>query len=588
MQIPPGAENGATLRKVPTYIAGLEDILEGGLPQGRMTLITGGPGSGKTLLGLEFLYRGALEGEPGILVCFEERTKAVRQNASSLGWDLSPLENAGTLCLIEACPDPTAVLAGEFNLLGFLSIIAGQSKAMGTRRIVIDAIDVLLRIFHDPVREQSQLHILNNWLIDHELTAILTVKTSRGKENSSRYEFLDFMADCVLQLGERLTGQVATRYLRVVKYRGSGFGRNEYPYSIGQGGMTLIPISKIGLQHKPLGEKMSSGLATLDETLDGGFRRASCVLLTGNSGTGKTTLLSTFAEAACKRGEKVLYISFEESPEAITSAMLSPGINLRPALEADLLRFNTAMPEAMGAEEHLIRALQHISDFGPQHVLVDAISSCERMGTSQSAFDYVMRLANACKERGITCLLANQTEGFLEQHEISGMDFSSFIDAVIILRYIEIGGEVNRLMFVMKSRGSTHSNQYREYAITDHGLVFPDVYLGEGGVMTGVARQEQEAREAATRRYREQLLRQKEFQVSESQTALEAEIAARRAAIATAEAELATLRLEEDIVLKSRDIRARMRDRTPDAGSATTSAQSDISAGGPGTEGDAP
>ena len=548
-----------TLPKVATSIAGLDEVLEGGLPKGRTTLVSGGPGTGKTVLGLEFLYRGAVDGEPGIFVAFEERADAVRKNALSLGWDLAPLEQAGQLFLMEARLDPEVVLSGDFNLKALLAIIGGQAEAIGARRIVIDAVDVLMRIFDDPARERNELYALHDWLMDREMTTILTVKTSPGGDASSRYEFLDFMADCVVSLDQRVTGQISTRRLRVIKYRGSGFGRNEYPYVITEEGMTLLPISTVGLGHQPLGPKVSSGHPRLDAIMDGGYRRASCILISGTTGTGKTTLASTFVQAACERGEKVLYINLEESEAAMVSGMLSPGIDLHPALQAGTLQVMTAMPEAMGAEEHLIRAFQVLATFQPDHVVVDAISACQRMGTEQAAFDYVMRLVNACKEQGITCILNNQVAGFREEHEISGIGISSLVDAVIFLRYIDVGGEINRMVLVMKSRGSKHSNQYCEFLITDQGIDIADVYVGEGGVLTGVARQEQEAREAAEHRRRQQVLRQKEAQIAQRQAALEAQVAAMQAEIKAAEAELETLQLEEEVAQTGRGVRAGMR-----------------------------
>jgi len=556
---------GGALPKVATGIAGFDEILEGGLPKGRTTLISGGPGTGKTVLGLEFLYRGAVDGQPGIFVAFEERADAVRQNALSLGWDLAPLEQAGQLFLMEARLDPQVVLSGDFNLQGLLAIIGGQAASMGARRIVIDALDVLLRIFDDPARERNQIYALHNWLMDHEMTTILTVKTSSGGETSPRYEFLDFMADCVIYLDQRITEQISTRRLRVLKYRGSGFGRNEYPYAITGEGVSLLPISTAGLGHEPLGPKVSSGHPRLDSIMDGGYRRASCALIAGTSGTGKTILTCTFVRAACERGERVLYIGFEESEAAMVSGMLSPGIDLRPALQAGTLQVMTAMPEAMGAEEHLVRAFRALDVFQPQHVVVDAISSCRRMGTEQAAFDYVMRLVNACKERGITCLLLNQVTGFREEEEISGIGISSLVDTVIFLRYIDIGGEINRTLLVMKARGSKHANQYREFRITDQGIDLADVYVGEGGVLTGAARQEQEAREAVERRHRQQVLRQKEAQIAQRRAAQEAQVAAMQAEIEAAEAELEALKLEEEVVQRGREVRAGMRGEDVDS-----------------------
>jgi circadian clock protein KaiC len=553
------------LPKVATRIAGLDEVLNGGLPAGQTTLISGGPGTGKSVLGLEFLYRGAAAGEAGIFVTFEERAPGVRQNALTLGWDMAPLEKAGKLFLMEAHVDPQAVLSGDFNLKGLIAIIDGKAAAMRADRIVIDALDVLLRLFDDPARERNELYVLHDWLIDHGMTTVLTVKTSKNGESSGRYEFLDFMANCVISLDQPVTEQIATRRLWVLKYRGSGFGRNEYPFSITDEGINIIPISFAGLQHKALGPRVSSGHPRLDALLDGGYRRGSCTLMSGTTGTGKTSVASTFVRSACERGEKVLYINFEESQEAMVSGMLSPGIDLRPALQAGRLRFLTAMPEAMGVEEHLSRAFKAIKAFQPEHVIVDAISSCERMGTRMAAFGYLTRVVNACKERGITLILINQTSGFREENEVSGIGISSMVDTIIFLRYIEIGGEINRMLLVMKSRGSKHSNQYREFLVTDHGIEIPDVYIGEGGVLTGAARQEQEAREEAQHRRRLQEIEEKELEVTQKRAALQPQTATLKAELEAAEAQLQALRLNEKLWQNGRKKRGEMRGQISDS-----------------------
>jgi circadian clock protein KaiC len=462
--------------KVPTKISGLDEILEGGLPQGRTTVVSGGPGSGKTVLGLEFLCRRAIAGEPGVFVTFEERAEAIRLNALAMGWNLAALEKAGKIAIIEARLPGEEIFSGDFDIQGMLAIAGGHVKRIGARLIVMDALDVLLRIYDDLKRERNELSRLHEWLTNQELTSVLSVKTHFDDNQRSQYEFLDFMADCVIRLDHRVVGQVATRRLRVIKYRGSGFGTNEYPYVFGERGIVLFPLTTAELAHQPLGKKVSTGLKGLDLMLDGGFRRASCILISGNSGTGKTTLASTFAQAACHRGERVLYLNFEESKEAMISGMLSPGIDLRPSICNEKLLVQTAMPESTGSDNHLNRVMETIETFKPNHLILDAVSACVRMGSKRSAFDFMMRLISVVKEQGITSILTNQISSGVvnDDEELSGIGFSSVVDAVVQLRFVETDKEMTRQMLVVKSRGSAHSNRRQSYVITDRGIEFPD------------------------------------------------------------------------------------------------------------------
>jgi circadian clock protein KaiC len=456
--------------KVPTGIAGLDEVLRGGLPAGRMTLLSGGAGSGKSLIGLQSLVHNAGTGEPGILVLFEERADAVRQNARSLGWDLAALERKNMLYLMDARLNPELVISGDFSIKGLLAILDHQIKVMGARRIVIDAVDTLLQSYDSLLRERHELYALHEWLLNRGLTTIMTVKTIQREESPSRYAFLDFMADCVIHVDQRVTVQVATRRLRVVKYRGSGYGRNEYPFLIGENGINVIPITSNVLQHPAPGPKVSSGQARLDDVLGGGYKRGTSILIVGTAGAGKTTLACSFAQAACLRGERVLYLNFEESPESMVSNMLSPGLVLRPLIKNGRLAVQSYLPEAMGVEEHLFLALNALDEIQPQHIVVDAISACKRMGSEHAAFEYLMRVLNTCKERGITCFYLNQASGLDIVAEISGIGISSIIDTVVLLRQLPIGDTITRQLIVMKSRGSKHSEQFHEYRITDQGI----------------------------------------------------------------------------------------------------------------------
>lgn len=461
----------APLGKLGSGVDGLDAVLEGGYPAGRTTMVKGGPGAGKTLLALQFLVHNAIHGTPGIFVTFEESIDAVRMNAATLGWDLPALEAKGLLFLHRARLDPAAVTSGNFSLLGLMAILDGKARSMDARLLVIDAIDILMRRFDDPARARDQLNLLHDWLDTQATTAILSVKLSDEADTSALPMRLDYMADCVVQLDHRVSEQISTRRLRVLKYRGSGFGSNEFPYVIGGSGISLVPIASASLAHKPLGAHLSSGNDVLDAALSGGYREGACVLIAGPSGSGKTTVACTFVEAACRRGDKVLFVSFEESPEALASAIRSVGIDLQPATLSGHLRLDCSLPESKGSDEHLFQHLQIIRSFQPDDVVIDAISACSRMGSGKAAFDYCMRLVNACKDAGITCLLVNEMSGSDFDEDLSGLGLTSLVDTVIQLRFEPTDDELRRSLVIRKARGCRHSPRLHELRITDDGIV---------------------------------------------------------------------------------------------------------------------
>lgn len=459
------------LAKLGTGVEGLDEVLDGGFPKGRTTMIRGGPGAGKTLFALQYLVQSALKGTAGIFVTFEESADAIRMNAATLGWDLPALEKMGLLFIHHARLDPAVVVSGPFSLNGLMAIIDGKAKALGARQLVIDAIDIVMRRFDDVARAREEINALHDWLDEHEFTTLLSVKLNEDPDLASRFSFLDYMADCVVRLDHRVTEQISTRRLRVQKYRGSSFKTNEYPYVIGGNGISLVPIASAQLAHRPLGVHLHSGIKELDAALDGGYRRNACVLIAGASGTGKTTLASTFAAAACACGERVLFISYEESPEALQTAVLSAGVDLAPALESGSLRLVCRLPESMGSDEHLFHNLAVFRTFAPDHVVVDAISACHRMGSGKAAFDYCMRLVNACKERGITCLFINQVQSSIPGEDLSGLGFSSLVDTVIQLQFELVDDELTRSLVIMKARGCRHSPRLHDLQITDNGIL---------------------------------------------------------------------------------------------------------------------
>lgn len=454
--------------RVPTGVPGLDQVLHGGLPQSGITLVRGGPGTGKTVLGLQFLCQGAKSGEPGIFLSFEEDAGAIRRNALSLGLDIPRLEKQGLIKLCTPELPHHLVQSGEFDVTGMLAILEGQQEAIDAQRIVVDAADVVLRLFRDPFVRQSQLVALYRWLSQRSRTAMLTLKVPDQEfETDSRSEYL---ADCVLYLDSRVREQVATRRLRVIKYRGSAFMSNECPYVIQDGGLGLIPISASLLSPRAE-EKVSTGVAGLDGILNGGYRRATTILVAGASGTGKSTLAITLALSAVERNERVVYVSLEESEASLIENMRSPGLDVQAALDSGLLRVVAELPEAMGVEEHLWRIVQAIENFQPEFLIIDPVSACRRIDSSDSALDFMVRLLSKCRESGITTLLLDQSPTGQTATALSGVEVSSIVDTLVLLEQEWLESSYRRRMLVLKSRGSRHSHHWHSFQITDAGIV---------------------------------------------------------------------------------------------------------------------
>ena len=466
----PLSEDMGALQKVPTQIQGLDDILYGGLPAGRTTLVSGGPGSGKSLIGLEFVYRGAMDGHPGLFVTFEENGENIRENAATLGWDLASLERRGSLFLLDARVDPETAVSGQFNLKGLLSVLDAKTRELGADRIVIDALDGLMRFFGDLEQQQNQMLVLYRWLMEHRVTSLLTSKTQPAPGVQNQFEFLDFLADCVVSLDQEIKARVSTKMLRVVKYRGSAYGGNAYPFLVTDEGLYFQPITNVAMHFDSTTHRISSGSERLDEILGGGFHSGRCILVAGETGAGKTCLASTFVRSACERGEKVLYWNLEESPEGMLEGMRSLGIHLDPALGSACLEILSAMPESMGMEEHLFLLHRTLERFRPDHLVLDAMSACGRIAGKEAAFDFLLRLVTACRERDITTLLINQVGASGDRQELSGIGLSSIIDAIVTLHYQVVDDEIQRFLLVMKARGSHHSNRFHRYSLTDRGM----------------------------------------------------------------------------------------------------------------------
>jgi circadian clock protein KaiC len=486
-----------SLPKAPTGIHGLDEITGGGLPKGRPTLICGGPGCGKTLMAAEFLIRGALEfKEPGAFITFEETGEELAQNVASLGFDLEQLVEDKKIALDYVRVEPAEIEeTGEYDLEGLFVRLDLAIDSVGAKRVVLDTIESLFGGFTNQALLRSEIRRLFRWLKDKGVTAVITGE--RGDGSLTRQGLEEYVSDCVILLDHRVNDQVSTRRLRIVKYRGTTHGTNEYPFLIDADGIAVLPVSSAGLDHEVSNERLSSGVPRLDAMLGGkGYYRGSSVLVSGTAGTGKTSLASHFANESAKRGERVLYLAFEESPAQLMRNMRTIGIDLEPYVKKDVVRIHASRPTLFGLEMHLVQIHKMISQFKPAVVIVDPISNLMDAGTAQEAQAMLLRLVDFLKSKRITALFTHLTHGG-NPTEATDVGISSLIDTWLLVRDIELGGERNRGLYVLKSRGMKHSNQIREFLITSEGIQLEDVYVGPEGVLTGSLRAAQEARERA-------------------------------------------------------------------------------------------
>jgi circadian clock protein KaiC len=459
-----------TLLKAPTGIQGLDEITLGGLPQGRPTLLSGGAGCGKTLLAMEFLVRGATEfGEPGVFMAFEETANELAQNVAALGFDLSALEAEGKLLIDHVRIERSEIEeTGEYDLEGLFIRLGYAIDSIGARRVVLDTIEVLFGGLSDQMILRSELRRLFRWLKDKGVTAIITGE--RAEHTLTRHGLEEFVSDCVIVLDHRVIQQRSTRRLRVVKYRGSTHGTNEYPFLIGEDGLSVLPITSLGLEHEALPDRISTGVDGLDAMLAGeGFFRGSSVLVSGTAGTGKTSLAAHFAAATCRRGERCLYFAYEESESQLSRNMRSIGVDLAPWLQGGLLEIRATRPGTLGLEMHLVAIHKLVSDFKPRTVIIDPITNFLKAGSELDAEAMLTRLIDWLKERQITALFTSLSRD--ESHvEESGADVSSLVDAWIVMRDIEAAGERRRGLCILKSRGMAHDRHVVDYQLTDHGF----------------------------------------------------------------------------------------------------------------------
>jgi circadian clock protein KaiC len=562
----------ATLEKAPTGIEGLDGITGGGFPRGRPTLICGGPGCGKTLMGLQFLLHGATTGEPGVAILFEETAEDLAKNVASLGVDIERLVARKKLVVDYVHVDRSEILeTGGYDLSGLFVRIEDAITSVGARRILLDTLEVLFAGLSNASVLRSEMERLFRWLKARGITAVVT--SERGDGALTRSGIDEYVSDCVLSLDHRVTDQVTTRRVRVVKYRGSTHGTNEYPFLIGDNGISVLPITGLGLDYPVSTARVVTGIGALDEMLDGkGYFRGSSVLVSGTAGTGKSSVVASFVAAACERREKCVYFALEEPAAQVTRNMRSIGLDLDAPVRNGLLQIVAARPTVFGLEQHLVRMHATIERFRPRAVVVDPVSSLVTAGNEHEVKAMLVRLFDYLKLEGITGLFT-YLSGPRGPSE-TDLGVSSLIDTWLELRDLEQGGERNRALYILKSRGMPHSNQVREFLITSKGVSLIDAIVGPGGVAIGSARLRQEAEAAAARGERAQEISRKDRALERRRKRVEAQIDALRADLAAEEDELKTAATQNGLGEAVREAwRARMRQSalaTPAARSVTS------------------
>ncbi len=537
-----GSALGPELTKAPTGIEGLDQIIGGGLPHGRVTLVAGSAGAGKTLLGLQFLVSGARDyGEAGVLVTFEESAAKVAANVRSLGFDIDELERDGRLVVISFQVDPTEIVAaGEFDFEPLFVTLGEAIDRVGAKRVVLDTIEVLFGAFGDDTIVRAELNRMARWLEGRGVTVIVTGE--QGEKSLTRHGIEEYVSDCVIMLDHRVREEISTRRLRVVKYRGSAHGTNEYPFFISARGFVVIPITSIKMDYAAPEERISMGIPRLDHMLGGGVFRSSTILVSGTSGTGKTSIGANLANAACERGERVLWVLFEESRQQVLRNMRSIGLDMQRWVDSGLLTMWAARASAFGLETHLALMTEMIETVKPSMAVLDGVASFTHGTTPADVTSMMARQLDLLKAKGITILATALGHG---GDETSALDVSSLVDVWLLLRNVETNGERNRLLFVLKSRGTAHSNQVREFVLTSEGVELMDVSVGPAGVLAGSARLAQQAadRDAERRRADEQEQRRREVRRSISEG--EAHLAALQDELADERAKLGQIDLRE-------------------------------------------
>ncbi|WP_341328873.1 circadian clock protein KaiC [Methylotuvimicrobium sp. KM2] len=547
--------------KSPTGIRGLDDITGGGLPTGRPTLVCGGAGCGKTLLAMEFLVHGAVSySEPGVFMTFEETSADLAKNVASLGFDLPALIADKKLLVDHVAIERSEIEeTGEYDLGGLFIRLGHAIDSIGAKRVALDTVEALFSALPNQAILRAELRRLFRFLRDKNVTVVITGE--RGEAILARHGIEEYLSDCVIILDHCVSEQMSTRRLRVAKYRGSMHGTNEYPFLIDEQGIFVLPVTSLGLNHEVSMERIPTGIARLDTMLGGqGYFRGSSILISGTAGCGKTSVAAHLADATCRREERCLSFLFEESPNQLMRNMRSIGLDLQPWLENGLLRLQAVRPSLYGLEMHLAAMLKAIDEFQPSVVIVDPISSFSAASSPFQVKSMLIRLVDYLKVKGITAMLVYLTTGG-SAPEYTDMEISSLIDTWLLLRDIEQNGECNRGMYVLKSRGMAHSNQIREFKLTERGVELLDVYVGLDGVLTGSARLAQEAKERAELEASQLDMEEQQAALEYKRHMLESQIAALRAEFAATEVEVKRLirqgeqrreRLEHDMAAMRR------------------------------------
>jgi circadian clock protein KaiC len=546
------------IAKAPSGIQGLDQITTGGLPRGRTTLVCGGAGCGKTLFGMEFLVNGARQHkEPGVFLAFEETAEEIASNVASLGFDVDELTARKLLMVDFVKVDRSEIQeTGEYDLEGLFVRIGHAIDSIGAKRVVLDTVEALFAGFQDEALLRSELRRLFRWLKDRGVTSVITAE--QGDGTLTRYGLEEYVSDCVISLDNRVVDQVSTRRMRIVKYRGTAHGANEYPFLIDEHGFSVLPVTSLGLNYDVSSERVSTGVAALDDMLDGGgYFRGSSVLVSGTAGTGKSSIAGLFAEASCRRKERALYFALEESGSQVCRNMRSIGLDLDTYIDKGLLRIQSARPTVFGLEQHLVAIHNMIEELQPRALVIDPISSLLTAGSNSEVKSMLVRLFDFLKMKQITCLVTSLTtaRGF-EETEVG---ISSLIDTWFQVRDIEIGGERTRGLYLVKSRGMGHSNQVREFLITSHGVDLVPVAVGPNGVLTGSARVRLELEQRAQTLQRHQEIERKQRALVRKNKSLDHQIESMRAELAAEEEEQRSFIAElDDRELRLAEARARL------------------------------